>query len=141
MTHVASLHMLSTLGYKHPLRICNVYCLSTAAVVTRTRLVITIYVHCLPCSALLYSRSKPFRAVWQQMETTHCIKVKPCHNCLPILTLNSDLPERITLNKLVQQAVCFLRESFNNISVLSAPANPCTVVTDITGTAPLHLGV
>ena len=58
-----------------------------------------------------------------------------------MLTLNSDLPERITLNKLVAQAVCFLGESFNNISVLCAPENPCTVVTDMRDTAPLHLGV
>ena len=30
-------------------QICNIYCFSTATVVTWTRLNITLYVHCLPC--------------------------------------------------------------------------------------------
>jgi hypothetical protein len=38
---------LDTLGYKHTLRICNSYCFSTAAVITRTLLNATLYVHCL----------------------------------------------------------------------------------------------
>ena len=33
----------------HTLRICNTYCSSTATVVTRTRVNITLYVHCLSC--------------------------------------------------------------------------------------------
>ena len=36
---------LDTEDYKHALRICNTYCFSTATVVTRTRLNITLYVH------------------------------------------------------------------------------------------------
>jgi len=31
----------------HPLTICNTYC--TATMVTRTRLDVTLYVHCLSC--------------------------------------------------------------------------------------------
>ena len=36
-------------GYIHTLRICNTYCVFAATVVTRTRLDVKIYVHCLPC--------------------------------------------------------------------------------------------
>jgi len=39
--------MLDTYGYRHTLRIRNTYCLSTATIVTRTRLNFTSYVHCL----------------------------------------------------------------------------------------------
>jgi len=45
MTYV--LCTLDKYGYRHKLRICNTYCFSTAAMVTRTRLNITLYVHCL----------------------------------------------------------------------------------------------
>jgi len=37
--------MLDTWGYKHTLRICNTYCVSTATVVARKRLNVTLYVH------------------------------------------------------------------------------------------------
>jgi len=43
-------HALSVLynwGYKHTLRICNTDCFSTATMVARTHLTITIYIHCL----------------------------------------------------------------------------------------------
>jgi hypothetical protein len=36
-------------GYRHTLRICNTYCFSTATMVTRTGLNVTLYVHCLSC--------------------------------------------------------------------------------------------
>ena len=36
-------------GYKHTLRICNTYYFSTATIVTRTPLNVTLYVHCLSC--------------------------------------------------------------------------------------------
>ena len=40
--------MLDTQGYKHTQhRICNSYCFSIATVVARTRLHVTLYVHCL----------------------------------------------------------------------------------------------
>ena len=35
---------LDTLGYKHKLRICNTYCFSTATMVMRTHLSVTLYV-------------------------------------------------------------------------------------------------
>jgi len=38
--------MLGTLGYKYTLRICNSYFLFTATMVARTRLDVTLYVHC-----------------------------------------------------------------------------------------------
>jgi len=34
-------------GYKHTLRICNTYCSSATTIVSRTRLNVTLYVHCL----------------------------------------------------------------------------------------------
>ena len=39
----------------HTLIIRNNYCFSTAAVVTLTRLIVTLYVHCLPGSLLCVS--------------------------------------------------------------------------------------
>jgi hypothetical protein len=49
MAHVVG--MLDTEGYKHTLGICNTYCFSTATMVARRRLNITLYVHvhCLSC--------------------------------------------------------------------------------------------
>ena len=39
--------MLDSLGYRHTLRMCNTYCFSAAKVVIQTRLIVTLYVHCL----------------------------------------------------------------------------------------------
>jgi hypothetical protein len=36
---------LNTYGYKCTLRICNTYCFSTATIVARTRLNVTLHVH------------------------------------------------------------------------------------------------
>ena len=41
--------ILYTEGYIHTLRLCNTYCISTASMVARTRLCVTLYVHCLYC--------------------------------------------------------------------------------------------
>jgi len=43
--------MLDTLGYKHILRICNVYCFSSAMMVAEKHLNVTLYVgvHCQSC--------------------------------------------------------------------------------------------
>ena len=38
--------MLDTSGYKPTLIIYNTYCFSTATMVERTRLIVTLYVHC-----------------------------------------------------------------------------------------------
>jgi len=40
-----ALCMLNAQGYRHTLRICNINCFSTAKMVTRTRLNVTIYGH------------------------------------------------------------------------------------------------
>jgi len=42
-------YMLDTYGYKHTLRLCNNYCFSTASMVTRKRLNVTLYVQSLYC--------------------------------------------------------------------------------------------
>ena len=41
--------MLNNLGYKHTLRICNTRFFSTATTTTRTRINVTLYVHCSSC--------------------------------------------------------------------------------------------
>jgi hypothetical protein len=41
--------MLDTEGYKHTLKVCYTYYLFTATMVARTHLLVTHYVHCLPC--------------------------------------------------------------------------------------------
>jgi len=45
--------MLDTYGYKHTLRICNTYCFSTATLVARRRLKVTLHVHCLTALFIL----------------------------------------------------------------------------------------
>jgi hypothetical protein len=47
--------MLDTKDYEHTLRICNTYCSSTATMVARTRLIVTLYVHWLSRSKFLPS--------------------------------------------------------------------------------------
>ena len=37
--------VLDTQGYRHTLRMCNTYCFSTASMVTRTRLIVTLFIH------------------------------------------------------------------------------------------------
>jgi len=49
--------MLHTQGYKHTLTICNIYCFPTATTVARTRVSVTLYVHCLCCIFWLYQES------------------------------------------------------------------------------------
>jgi len=39
--------MLDTKSYKHTHKMCKTHCFSTATVVARTRLYVTLYVHCL----------------------------------------------------------------------------------------------
>ena len=41
--------MLDNSAYKHTLKICNIYCSSTATIFVRTHLQVTLYVHCLSC--------------------------------------------------------------------------------------------
>jgi hypothetical protein len=53
--------MLGTKGYKHTLRIRNTYCFFTVTVVARTRLNVTLYVHCL--SFLFRSHRNKIRCV------------------------------------------------------------------------------
>jgi hypothetical protein len=43
----AALCMPDTEGHKYTVRICNTICFSTSTVVLRTRLNVTVYVHCL----------------------------------------------------------------------------------------------
>jgi len=40
--------MLDNVGHKYILRICNTYCFSTATMIARIRLVITLYTRTLP---------------------------------------------------------------------------------------------
>jgi hypothetical protein len=44
-----ALCLLDNQGYRHTLRTCNACCLSTALMVTRKRLHITLCLHCLSC--------------------------------------------------------------------------------------------
>jgi hypothetical protein len=61
--------MLDNYGYIHPIRIWNTYCFSTAAMVTRTPLCVTLYIHCL---SFYYSDllSTTVHRPWQCFECT-----------------------------------------------------------------------
>jgi hypothetical protein len=41
---------LNTKGYKHTIRISNIYCFSTAKIIARARLSVTLYVNCMSCN-------------------------------------------------------------------------------------------
>jgi hypothetical protein len=56
MAHVHS--VLDTQGYKHTLTICNTYCFSTAIMVVRTRLAVTLYVVYIHTWPVLLSHAK-----------------------------------------------------------------------------------
>jgi hypothetical protein len=43
---------IHTHTHTHTHRICNTYCFSTTTIVTRTRLNVTLYVHCILCNVL-----------------------------------------------------------------------------------------
>ena len=51
--------MLDIYGCKYTLRICNTNCFSTATMVERTRLNVTLYVHCM--STFTITLTKPIR--------------------------------------------------------------------------------
>jgi hypothetical protein len=64
--HVNMAHahfMPDTKGYIHTLRICNTYCFSIATLVTRKRLNVTLYVHCLYCVYMISGRRSQGQAV------------------------------------------------------------------------------
>jgi hypothetical protein len=80
--------MPDTQGYKHTLRICSVYCSSTATVFARTRLSVTLPVHYLSC-LLLTQQNFGIRLLtfWANMlhETSGELKAATCfvkHNAL-----------------------------------------------------------
>ena len=41
--------MFDAYGFRHTLRVSNIYCFSTATMVTRTCISVTLYAHCLSC--------------------------------------------------------------------------------------------
>ena len=49
MTHAHCMRDTWSCAHTHTLRICYIYYLSTATMVARTRLNVSLYVHCLPC--------------------------------------------------------------------------------------------
>jgi hypothetical protein len=53
--------MLDTQGYKHTLIIYNIECLSTASMISRTRLHVTLYVHFLSSQVYQLSQKHPYR--------------------------------------------------------------------------------
>ena len=54
--------VLDNEGYKHTLAICNTYCFSTATMIVRTCLIVTLYVHCLSCLWLFSFPARSCRA-------------------------------------------------------------------------------
>ena len=70
--------MLDTKGYTHTLRTCNTYCFSTATIVARTRLNLTLCVHCLSYFYRL--------CIEQDRDMEQC-----CHRVKLMLTVNTDM--------------------------------------------------
>jgi len=42
-------YIMDNYSYRHTFRICKTYCFSTATMVTRTHLYVTLHVYCLSC--------------------------------------------------------------------------------------------
>jgi len=62
--------MLDTKGCKRPHKTCNACCFFTATVVGRTRLNITLYVHCLSCSFCVLNFMSACRPDFAQVART-----------------------------------------------------------------------
>jgi hypothetical protein len=73
--------MLDNWDYRHTLRICNTYCFSTATMVTRTRLNVTWYAHCLSCLHHTIYNSKlreELHSIWMDLacDNRHAITLQ-----------------------------------------------------------------
>ena len=77
-----ALCMLGTKGYKHTLRICNTYYFPIATIVARTRLNVTLYIHCLSCSTLLTMYLLQVINCATASNTPHCAKFNVTHHAL-----------------------------------------------------------
>jgi hypothetical protein len=64
--------MLDNKGCKHTLRICNTYCFSTARMVMRTRLSVTLYVHCLSYFVCKQLHQFLYPKCWSPAVPYHC---------------------------------------------------------------------
>jgi len=74
---------LVCLGLNSPLlSICNTYCFSTATMVARTRLNVTLYVHCQSCFYSTCALGKQFKVKHYIQETRVCI----CSSSLSTVT-------------------------------------------------------
>jgi hypothetical protein len=95
--NVAHAHcMLNTGGYKHTLTICNTYCFSTATMVPRSRLSVTLYLHFLS-SVILYSLgtrfdSRPGRKICHWIFSWPAPLVEHIQNCCCVLRVTAQEP-------------------------------------------------
>ena len=69
--------VLDTSGYKHTLRICNTYCISTATTVTRKPLNVTLYVLYLSCLVLNLLIHKVTKQLQTETPLITCKKSAP----------------------------------------------------------------
>jgi len=98
--------MLDTKGYRHTLKLCNTYSFSTATMVARMRLSVTLYVHCLSC--LGYSsgskcQCKEFISPKQLILPSNIF-----YNHFLILLLGKMAPHVVTRTKLIYLLPLFL---------------------------------
>jgi len=66
--------MLDIRGYKHTLRICNIYCFYTATKIKRTRCNVTLHLHCL--CYLLYPATITQNTLMETAGNTYCSSPK-----------------------------------------------------------------
>ena len=101
--------------YKHTPTICNTYCFSSATVVARTRLHVTLYVHCLSlCVCLEVVRLGKF-LVNTALQTSN-IAHDDCDK-FPCLLLASSFCIVLLIIDLPQYTACTSRESFPCIAM------------------------
>jgi len=63
--------MLDNLGYEYTHRLCNSYCFNSATLVARTRLNVTLYVHCVFCWDLVIIHAPLYATVL--LRRCHCL--------------------------------------------------------------------
>jgi len=132
--HTAHAHcMLDTQGYKHTLTIYNTYCFSIAPVVTRTRLIVRLYVYCMSCY-VLHITCKGIQTPLQNWFclTQFCKDITYCsknHHVLAILSPTADYKIHRTQARLeTASRVC--TQSSGDAKRTALALTPCHSQTD-----------
>ena len=83
------MHTPTLLATRTHRQICDTYCFSTATMVSRTLLSVTLYIHCLSCFALFLTTSKQRSVLHQTHLSTNTDTLLSQHNEAPMATVHN----------------------------------------------------